>query len=278
MEQWVRPLLGLAALSTRSPQRLCWVTLHTHRHEGESGPSGRSGVLFGSGISQEPYQADEPDEWRDPERRPLLTLRDLPLGLPVVLAEWRALEASQNPFLELYPSVLGQPDLPPRARFLYLIQALEGLHAFEHRRGDKKTQRAFEARREAILTDLVSASVAGETLRYIKRNWSRRRIDSLDRRVRDLVAAMPDVARGRADDEMLPLWADLEADGQTRLEQKLQRLRNDISHGSRRFDEEDLEPWVGLLELVARSHLLRLMGIDPERIGALLTGGSRPLN
>jgi hypothetical protein len=186
MAQWVRPLLGLAALSARSPQRLCWVTLHTGRDERDPESPSRSGVLFGSGISQEPYQADESDKLRDPDRRPLLTFRDLPLGLLVVLAQWRALEASQNPFLGLYRSVLFQPDLPPRARFLYLIQALEGLHAFEHRRADERAQLAFEAKREAILTGLAAADVAVETLRYIKTNWSRRQIDSQVRPVRHL--------------------------------------------------------------------------------------------
>lgn len=269
MKEWVRPLLGLTALATGAPQRLSWLTVHAAPEDPKGEEPGASGVLFGSGLWQAPYQADEPELRRDPEWRPLLTLRELPIGLPAVLQAWRDLEASDNPFLELYRSVLFQQDLPPRARFLYLIQAIEGLHGYEHRRADENAQARFRAKRQEVIDDLGSAGVASKVLRFIKDTWSKRRSDSLDRRLRDLIAAMPDDAQKRLEHRGMPLSTELEADGEKRLEQKLRRLRNDLSHGTRRIEDVDLAPWVGLLETVAQFHLLRRLGINElKRHGA----------
>jgi hypothetical protein len=260
MTRWIRPLLGLAALATKGPQRLSWLTVHAGSEEGKR--AGPSGVVFGSGIWQAPYEAEESEKGRDPDWRPLLTLRDIPIGLPAVLVAWRDLERSKNPFLELYRSVLFQHDLLPRARFLYLIQALEGLHSYENRKADEDAQARFGVRRQKIIDDMNSAGVASKVVRFIRDNWSKRRSDSLDRRLRDLIEALPAEAQKRLEHRGLPLSTELQADGERRLDQKLRRLRNELSHGTRRIEEEKLEPWVDLLETIAQFHLLRRLGID----------------
>jgi hypothetical protein len=111
MDLWVRPLLGLTALATRAPQQLGWVVVRAAPDDPADQAGEACSVVFGSGISQEPYQAEEPPVRTDPDWRPLLTLRTLPVGLPAVLRAWRDLEASDNPFLELYRSVLFQPAI-----------------------------------------------------------------------------------------------------------------------------------------------------------------------
>jgi hypothetical protein len=67
----------------------------------------------------------------------LFTASELPAPLPDVIERWRQLDSSDNPFPELY-RLASAPDLPERARFLYLVQALEGLHGFEHNADDRR--------------------------------------------------------------------------------------------------------------------------------------------
>ncbi len=254
MTQWVRPFLGLTALATRGPQRLSWLSVHAPPSELErSRVDSPSGVLFGSGIDQAPYQAKYPEEWRDPERRPLFTLKDLPVGLPTVLSRWRALEADENPFVDLYRSVLFQTDLPPRARFLYLVQALEALHAYENRAEDQEQQALFKTKRDSAVSELGAASVAPDTIRFIKDHWSRRKIDSLDRRLEDLLQGIPSAVRKDLErPDMADLSAILKGEGAGTLEAQIRTLRNDLSHGSRNFEEQDLKPWVRVVEVMCQ--------------------------
>ncbi len=262
MDFWVRPLLELTALATRAPQRLSWVTVHAAPSDSQERATRHSGVVFGSGIWQEPFTADEPAVRPDPDWKPLFTLGNLRTGLPSVLRVWREQQASANPFLDLYRSVLMQPDLPPRARFLYLIQALEGLHGFEHRAADESAQATFQEKRQRAVVELDAAKLPPKTLRFIKDNWSRRRLDSLDRRLRELIADMPEAGRDAMEHRSLPLAAELEGEGEKRLDQMLRRLRNDLSHGTRQVEEDDLAPWVELLERIAQHHLLSRLGIS----------------
>lgn len=105
----------------RTEKRASWLTVSTEPADasGKERQAYPSGVVFGSGIEQVPYEAEYREEWRRAEGIPLFTLATMPMSLPELLRRWLALNQADNPFIEL----------PARARFLYLIQALEALHS-----------------------------------------------------------------------------------------------------------------------------------------------------
>jgi ApeA N-terminal domain 1 len=270
---WITPLLRVASLATRGAQRLSWLRVEAPVPERPEAMGAQlSGAVFGGGIDQAPYQAEyRPEEWQDPDRRPLFTLAGLPLSLVDILRQWRDLAQGQNPFLELYSQAMLHTDLPLRARYLYLIQALEGLHAYEHRAEEEDSQRRFEVKRTAALEALTSSEVDPETIRFIKQKWSKRMADSLDRRISELVSELPEpVGKTLARPEMCGLAAELATRGATTLGSQLRVLRNDLSHGGRNYDSVTLRPWVQTAETLCRGHALRLLGFRPQDIEAAL--------
>lgn len=262
LELWVVPFLETASLATRKPQRLSWLTVHTGPNKLDT-----SGVVFAHGIDQAPSVAAFRDEWRDPNALPLFSFNALPTGLPEFLRGWRTLRASDNPFIELSQLALNQPDLPQRARFLYLIQALEALHGFEHRVTDEASQERFIEKRQEAIDEISTKDVSVQSLKFIKEKWGKRRPDSLSRRLREILAELPPDVRSQVETpEMSTIAAELAAESVTTLEGQMERLRNDLSHGNRNYPSRDLQPWVTSVELICRANLLRLLGFDATAV------------
>jgi hypothetical protein len=259
---WIVPFIEMASLATRKPQRLSWLTVHTGPKKMET-----SGVVFAQGIDQVPYAAEFRDEWRDPNNLPLFSLNTLANGLPELLRGWRTLRASDNPFVELSQLALNQPNLPPRARFLYLIQALEALHGFENRVADEDMQVRFANQRQEVIDEIFTKDLSVQSLKFIKEKWGKRRPDSLSRRLKEILADLPpDVGSQVETHEMGTIAAELTAESVTTLEGQLERLRNNLSHGNRNYPSRDLQPWVASVELVCRANLLRLLGFDATAV------------
>lgn len=268
------PLLRLAALATHQPQQLSWLTVNTTPDERVRTTTG---TVFGSGIEQAPYDAEYRDEWREPANRPVFTLATIPMSLPVLVRRWRALERDENPFIELFGLTLRQAELPARARYLYLVQALEALHSYEHRAEDAEAQATFEQRRSETLDALRKVELPPGTLSFIKDNWSKRRADPLDRRLRDLINQLPEPVRrlvSKPPDG--GILAAMTAGGPEPIEALLRILRNDLSHGNRNYDDGDLRPWVQIVGMMCRAHALRLLGFDDEAVVAGLAPPPTP--
>jgi len=279
MDRWVRPMLRIAALATRRPQRLTWLTVSTAPVDatGREWPPHTNGVVFGSGIEQAPYEADYPDEWRRPENRPLFTLESMPMTLPELLRRWVDLSSDGNLFLELYGLALRQADLPPRARFLYLVQALEALHAEEHAAEELAAQEEFAAQRNDVITALKGVGLPSSTLSFIRGNWSKTKMPSLDRRLRQLIDMLPvEVQNALVPPPGNVVAAELSAAGNTKLEGQVRGLRNDLSHGRRNFADRALLPWVGIVETLCRAHALRLLGFEDGGIADGLVAPAAP--
>jgi hypothetical protein len=269
VSKWVMPLQHVASLATRGPQRLAWLTVHTTLRDQQSASHSRetAGVVFGGGIHQAPFEAEYREEWRDPQHRPLFTLPDVPNGLLALLRRWLALESDRNPFVELYGLALSQHDLPARARFLYLLQALEALHGHENKVQDDRAQERFGYRRKEILAKLRGLSLDPANYRFLRDNWGKRRPDSLDRRLAALIQALPvSVAAGLFRPDMARLAAELSHERALTLPAQLRSLRNHLSHGGRNYDEGELAPWVRTAETICRAHVLRLLEFDNARI------------
>ena len=172
-------------------------------------------------------------------KRPLLTLAGLQTPFPDLVERWRALDEDENVFFALFRMVISQPELPNRARYLFLVQALESLHGVEHQAEDEASQTAFQTDRKRVLTELDEVGLNTDSLRFIKKNWSKRRPDSLARRLRDLIAWLPQVAA----DEVQALastsianYLEECAGQELDVETLLQGLRNELSHGNSHWD------------------------------------------
>jgi hypothetical protein len=269
-DQWIAPLVDLASIATKRPQTLSWLNVH----HGE-GRSRRRGTVFTGGIHQAPYTAHYDEEWRRyPDRRPLFTLARLPVTPMKLVRAWRSLQEGDDPFVELYRAALFQPDLPPRARFLYLIQALEGRHSFASHEADAKAQLAFAARREQVIEAAARAGLAGDDLRFLKGEWSKQRRDSLERRLLALLNQLPSPVREsiESDARLDPLRSQIitaEANATT-FHAQLRVLRNQLSHGDRNYPDRELEPWVAAVETICRAQLLALLGFPAADIEVAL--------
>ena len=115
--------------------------------------------------------------------------------------------------------------------------------------------------------------LSAESVKFLKQNWSKRPLDSLDRRLRELIEAMPKAVREHldADPALQPLRNELkdEEDAAT-FEAPIRVLRNQLSHGTRNHEDDALQPWVAALETICRAHLLRLLEFpEPAVEGAL---------
>jgi hypothetical protein len=258
-DSWIVPLVGVASFATKRPQRVSWLRVIRGR-----GPKAVTGTVFSGGIEQAPYTAHYEIEWRaDPDRQPLFTLGSEQVDAIGLIKTWRDLAAAENPFVELYRSTLFQPDLPPRARFLNLIQALEALHSYEHRSSDTRRQREFATRRAAVIQEAETFGLPPESIRFLKRGWSKKRRQSLEKRLHDLIKGLPQGTRAELEtgSDLEPIRTALEGEDALTLAAQLRVLRNHLSHGNRSYADDDLRPWVGRLETLCRGHLLRLLGV-----------------
>jgi hypothetical protein len=192
--------------------------------------------------------------------------------LPVLLRRWRRLGSGDSPFVALYRLALLDPDLPLRARYLYLIQALEALHGYENRAKEDKAQRRFAADRKKLIAEIEGLGVDPSRVSFLRDNWSNRRQISLASRLSDLVKRVPAPVRERLErPEMAPIAEDLRTQHQaTVLQEQLGVLRNALSHGRRNYPEADLKPWVESVDLICRAHLLRLLGFNDAAVEAAL--------
>lgn len=65
---------------------------------------------------------------------------------------------------------------------------------------------------------------------------------------------------------MAPIASDLSTLGAKTLAAQLEKLRNQLSHGDRTYEESELLPWVRAAEVMCRAHLMRLLGFDSLHI------------
>ncbi len=258
-DQWIAPLVDLATIATKRPQTLSWLSVQHGK-----GREVRTGTVFTGGIHQSPYTAHYDEEWRrDADLRPLFTLAGLSVTPMKLVRVWRSLQQSDDPFVDLYRAALFQPDLPARARFLHLIQALEGRHSFANRKADAKAQVAFRARREQVVEAAARAGLPTHDLRFLKEEWSKRRADSLERRLLLLLNALPSAVRQtiESDARLDLIGSQLIASASApTFPAQLRVLRNQLSHGDRSYPDHELEPWVRAVELICRAQLLALLG------------------
>jgi hypothetical protein len=208
--------------------------------------------VFHPSVTQEPYTST--NDYRDKDVSAIRIAEGE--SLLSLLRRWQDLSREQNPILNTYEASALGPEQTPRARFLLLIQALEGLHGHENRYGPQ--QEKFQKKRDKILARCKEA-ISPADFRFIQRflskfpsNLENVLLEMLDTLHVDL---QPELAKTELVTEVI-------ADPSNSADSTLSAIRiarNDLSHGTKTFDPYKLHDVASILERAVRGHLLRLL-------------------
>lgn len=245
---WIEPLRRIVSVSTDRQERLTYLELHVR-----NGEETEEWQVYGHGLHQDPYASlgntvtkTKTAFWVSPQDESLLDL----------LRRWQSLAADHHPLLETYGSLIYAPDRHPRSRLLLLLQAIEGLHGYETRQDYEGRLAEHLARRTAILSQLAP-STDPATFRFLKKHLMKKPPTGLQAAISSVLNAAPiDVSADLARSRLLTDHSDIAL--------RLSAIRNDLAHGNRGYDADDLHEIVKPLEGVVRAHLLRVLGCSAE--------------
>lgn len=253
-DRWVRTLYRVMSVLTGKEEEVTFLEVRPAKW-GADGPMLQ---VFASPVTQSPYM---PERGRIPQANDsALKLDEDGISLLDLVKRWQALENEQNPVVYTYePFALGS-NQHPRARFLLLIQALEGISNKENRLQDR--QAAFEKKHSRVLNECMKF-LTGASRRFVKSNLRNSSIN-LDDRLRDMFDSLPvDPTKKIAETVLVARVCEekgLKPEGALRL------IRNDLAHGNRTYDFRELGALATVLESVVRAHALRILdlGVDVQ--------------
>jgi hypothetical protein len=220
MTSYLVPLRELVILATLEPQTVAWATLDDEHEGASSEGSSRSFQLYSHDIKQEPY-APKADPYQ--ESRTLFTFPDLPYSPVDLMRRWEDLRMAHRGFIQ--PLMQGLTEqMNPRARFLFLVQALEGLHSDTAGESPVPVEQHRAQRREV----LQAVKDAG-----LDKKWADRWLDRHGRfNLEDRLTQLRDAVR--SDVERV---ADLD-----QVPGDIPEIRNRLSHGAADYSWQDLHP------------------------------------
>lgn len=264
LTQWAWPLRGLMAVSTGEREDISYMTCSPVIEGDARIAEMRQFQVFNASIAQEPYTSSNSLQGKDVSAIRLSeggSLLDL-------LRRWQRLKAAENPILNTYDITAVGPSQHPRARFLLLLQALEGLCGYEKR---------FEARHIKFASERESAvneckeKLDSKFFRFIKKNFPKRPPLGLDTVLREMLQVLPVNLEDELTNSNLVKSV---RSGDPKITSTLDAVRvarNDLSHGNKSFDRRDLAQAADILECAVRGHLLRLLDATPEVIMRVLS-------
>ncbi len=243
MTRHVLPLRELVILATLEPQTVAWATLD-EEHEGASAEGDtRTFQLYSRDIQQAPYApAAEPHK----ESRTLFTFPELPYSPVDLLRRWEDLRTAHRGFIQ--PLMQGLTEqMNPRARFLFLVQALEGLHIEMVGEGPVPVEQ-HRAKRKEVLQAVNDAR--------LDKDWVNRWLDrygrfSLAERLTQLRDAVRSDVERVADVELVP--------------GDIPDIRNRLSHGAEDYSWQVLRPAMRVMSAIGAAHVLRLLDLPLDR-------------
>jgi hypothetical protein len=261
---WVLPLHGLVSAATGQNEDITYWSCSPIIEGNDDPPARRQFEVFVRGVKQEPYASENtiPDKRISSVR---LAEGDSLLHL---LRRWQYLEDEQNPILNTYDVHSLGPDQAPRARFLLLVQALEGLCGHEDRLSGKWAK--FEAKRERILNE-CRESLATKDLQFLD-GWLANTPYNLDDALAEMFQTLPTNLEPELAQSKLVKTVISQVDKVTTTVGALRYVRNQMSHGVETFEPHDLHVVAGILRRAVRGHLLRLLEASDaaqERVLAL---------
>ncbi|SFT30932.1 HEPN domain-containing protein [Streptomyces sp. ok210] len=259
LEQWVLPLLRIVTLCLGEPQEITALTLRVY----EGGTSvEREFQAFGLGVTQSPF-ASSIKEVRS--NQAALTTSGDQVSLLRLLRRWQELENEHHPLLETYGSFLQVKGQHPRARYLLLIQSLEGLYGHENKDEDEGRKLRHREQRQEILDVIGSCdSLISDHKRFIKKFLMKYPHGNLDRCLSESFTTLPGDVTAEIAKTPLIQNAISRNGGNLAVANALRDIRNNLAHGSKGYPAHELEDVSLILERVARAHLLRLLGCNAE--------------
>ena len=248
---WVLPLHGLVSAATGQNEDITYWSCSPIIDGNDDPPARRQFQVFVRWVKQEPYASEN----TIPDKR-LSSIR-LAEGdsLLHLLRRWQYLEDEQNPILNTYDVHSLGPDQAPRARFLLLVQALEGLCGHEDRLSGKWAK--FEAKRERIM-DKCRENLADKDLKFLDR-WLPNTPYNLDDALTEMLRVLPTNLEPELTQSKLVKTVIAQVDKVTTTVGALRYVRNQLSHGVETFEPYDLHVVAGILGRAVRGHLLRLL-------------------
>jgi hypothetical protein len=262
LTQWAWPLRQLVAAATGRREDISYLTCSPVIEGDDREPERRQFQVFNASISQERYMSS--GSLRDKD---ISAIRIFPDGesLLTLLRRWQDLRANENPILNTYDINAIGPSQHPRARFLLLLQALEGLYGYENRSQVERRQVRHTGIREAVLSRCENA-LEEHDFTFVKKHLPKRPPQSSDEVIRKMLRALPvDLEPELAKSALVKSVRSDDRTVTTTLN-AIRVARNDLSHGNKAYDRRELAEAANILERVVRGHLLRLLGTSTEAI------------
>jgi ApeA N-terminal domain 1 len=256
LDEWINPLRRVVSIATGRSEEITYLTVRPVTDSGST-PEGQ---LFGSGITQEPYESSREDV--ETIRSPLRLKTD-DVSLLELVRTWQKLVAVHHPLIETYGSMLHAADQHPRSRYLLLLQAIEGTHGYETRASFARRQKTHtEARAEVV--ELVKTSLDEKQLKFLERNLSKRPPGGLEPAINWLAKKLPGEVKNVLDSTDLVTTIRSAPINARNAPDALRIIRNDLAHGTKGYDAYKLYGVVEVLERVVRAHALELLGCPSD--------------
>jgi hypothetical protein len=260
LKEWVDPIHRVTALATGGQEEVTYLSL---RPESEGEPNWQTQLqVYGSGITQQPYTSSQSQVMK---HRSAFTFKGDSVSALSITREWQAMSAAHHPLLETYGKFLIVRNQHPRARFLLLIQALEGLHGFEHKEPETEEDLMHLTEREELIQSLSGCGMLTNTqLKFLKKNLSKKPFRNLDSRLKKIFSELPEDARTALSATNLVKHVISTTDNVNSAYSALRVIRNNLAHGNRGYDASDLHEVTIVLDKVARAHTLRALGCETK--------------
>lgn len=260
--EWVEPIRRIISLGSGRSEQVTFLAVGVTPEDGRRQKRRHRLQVYGSGISQEPF-ASRGNELK--RVSPAFTTKRDAVSLLNLVQRWQVLASQHHPLLETFGSSIGIPRQHPRAQYLLLIQALEGLHGHEHKSKNEEKTIDHEAKRKQVIDELVlTPQISKPAIQFIKKFLSKRPVSSLDACLRDLIGTLPiNLSSALADTHLLRSVQDdpRRPDG---VAGAMRIIRNDLAHGTKGYPLQDLDEVSQILDRIARAHLLRVLGCDVD--------------
>lgn len=250
---WVIPIQEIIASAIgHTPDIMYMLAIAEHTSKLE-----RKDQIFRWDIKQESLYHST-DTTRRSE--PAIKIQEDNINLLDLLMKYQELLASHHPLTETFQSVALSSDQHPRSRFLLLIQALEGLHGYEHREKEDKQCQAYKKKKKECLAHMKEV-ITNDDYKFLKENMMSSPFVTLESRLITIFDTLPSGVREKLDrSALIRQFRELQQEPNMRVEATLTRIRNKLSHGAISFEPNDLDDVVEVLYRIVRAELLRVLG------------------
>ncbi|WP_328812437.1 hypothetical protein [Rhodococcus sp. NBC_00297] len=256
-QSWIVPLVGIVCAATGEQEKITYLACSPVFEEDDRPPQRRRMQAFMGRVTQEPFASVT-----DYKRRRYCAIK---LGeghsLLELLRLWQREAAFGNPILETYDVTALSADQHPRARFLLLVQAIEGLCGYENRFRDQTAE--YQDKNKAML-EKIRPLLEAKDWQKIKRNLRSTPVN-LDNVLTEMSVTLPFDLMGALGQTSLVKAVRSSSTHPVSTEAAIRTVRNDLAHGRKNHDLYDLDDAAGLLNRVARAHLLRILNVAEEQ-------------